>query len=121
MEALLNETGTSTALLSVALGVIVLVIADLVRVMGENNSDTGSAWEKKITSCRDRIAKAVPLTSIKIVVIAWQIVTQVNESGVGQYVGYSFSIEGSPPYVLFSYVFEDPSALGLVVFFSPKW
>ena len=71
------------ALFLVALVVIVLVIADLLRVVDDDNTDTASTWEKRLTSCRDRITNTVPLTSIKIVVVVWQIVTQVNEGAMG--------------------------------------
>lgn len=78
-----DETGASVAVFLVALVGTALVIADLVRVVDENKTDTASAWGKRLTSCRDRIVKAVPLTSIKIVLVAWQIVTQVSEGGGG--------------------------------------
>ncbi|CBJ28094.1 probable extracellular nuclease (ISS) [Ectocarpus siliculosus] len=35
-------------------------------------------WGKRLTSCRERITNVVPLTSIKIVLVAWQIVTQFS-------------------------------------------
>ncbi|CAM9767494.1 unnamed protein product, partial [Scytosiphon promiscuus] len=53
-------------------------IVDLVQVVDEDGAETATSWEKKITSCRHRIANVVPLTSIKIVVVAWQIVTQFS-------------------------------------------
>ncbi|CAN0093601.1 unnamed protein product, partial [Hapterophycus canaliculatus] len=70
--------GASVAVLVVALVVIALVIVDLVRVVDEDNTDTAPTWKKKLASCRDRVANAVPLTSIKIVLVAWQIVTQFS-------------------------------------------
>lgn len=73
------DAGTSIALLLVALVIVALVIVDLIQVVDDNNAGAASKWEKKCTSCRDRIVNVVPLTSIKIVVVAWQIVTQVNE------------------------------------------
>ena len=57
--------------------VVTLVIADLVAV--EDGPDkTASSWNRKVHSCRNRIVEAVPLTSIKIVLVAWQILTQVR-------------------------------------------
>lgn len=73
-----DDTGISIALLLVALLFIGLVVADLVRVLDGGEGGTTSTWQKRITSYRDQIAKAVPLTSIKIVLVAWQIVTQVK-------------------------------------------
>ncbi|CAM9198462.1 unnamed protein product [Ectocarpus sp. 12 AP-2014] len=70
--------GVSVVLCVVALAVIALVIADLVRVVEENSTKTASQWEQRMTSFRDRMVDVVPLTSIKIVVVAWQIVTQFS-------------------------------------------
>ncbi|CAM9404595.1 unnamed protein product, partial [Ectocarpus sp. 12 AP-2014] len=79
-QNLRSAIGTSVALFFVGLVLVALVVADLVRVIdeNENKTDTGSTWGKKMTSCRDRIVNAVPLTSIKIVLVAWQIVTQFS-------------------------------------------
>ncbi|CAN0014564.1 unnamed protein product [Scytosiphon promiscuus] len=77
-ENLQSAIGTSVALFFVALVVLGLVIADLVRVVDELKPDTTSSCGMKLTYCRDRVVKAVPLTSIKIVVVAWQIVTQFS-------------------------------------------
>lgn len=82
-RGVVDDTGASTAVFFVALVGIALVVADLVRVVDESKTDTASTWKKRLTSCRDRIANAVPLTSIKIVLVAWQIVTQVSEGQAG--------------------------------------
>ncbi|CAN0101450.1 unnamed protein product, partial [Sphacelaria rigidula] len=66
------------AIFLASLIVIALVIADLIRVVDGNITDTASTLEKRLTYCRDRIANIVPLTSIKIVVVVWQIVTQFS-------------------------------------------
>lgn len=73
--ALSHETATATAVLVLALVFVALAITDLVRVMDEVNG--ASSWNKRVFSCRDRIVKAVPLTAIKILLVSWQIVTQV--------------------------------------------
>lgn len=65
-----------------ALVAIALMVADLIRVVDENNTDTAFVWENRLTSLRDWVANIVPLTSIKIVVVVWQIVTQVNAAAV---------------------------------------
>lgn len=67
------------ALFLVVLVVVVLVIVDLIRVVNQDNTDTTSTWDRRFASCRARIADIVPLTSIKILVVAWQIISQVND------------------------------------------
>lgn len=75
-------TGTSIALFLVALILILLLIADLIRVVGEDDLDGAtSTWDKRFASCRAQIADIIPLASIKILVVAWQIVTQVSDRG----------------------------------------
>lgn len=47
----------------------------------EDDRDATSSygkWGRRICSCRDRVARVAPLNSIKIVLVAWQIVTQVR-------------------------------------------
>ncbi|CAN0297003.1 unnamed protein product [Pylaiella littoralis] len=73
-----SAIGVSIALFLVALGAIVFVIVDLVHGVDEHDNGTARVWRKKLTSWRDRVAKAVPLTSIKIVIVAWQIITQFS-------------------------------------------
>lgn len=55
--------------------VIALAIADLVTVVEQD--DTASSWENRLQSYRNRLVEAIPLTAIKIVLVAWQIITQV--------------------------------------------
>ncbi|CAM9729174.1 unnamed protein product, partial [Pylaiella littoralis] len=73
-----SAIGVFMALFLLALGATVLVIADLVRVLDENDNDRAFAWEKRLASCREKVVAALPLTSIKIVVVAWQIITQFS-------------------------------------------
>lgn len=87
----LIETGVSIALFLVALGAIVFVIVDLVHGVDEHDNGTARVWRNKLTSWRDRVAKPVPLTSIKIVIVAWQIITQVNDV-----FGTFLFVKGSP-------------------------
>lgn len=63
-------------LLVLALLVAAVVIADLVDVV-EEQENTSSSWNRRVHSCRNRIVETVPLTAIKIVLVAWQILTQV--------------------------------------------
>lgn len=67
-------------MLVLALLFVALAIADLVRVSDEIND--ASSWNKRVFTCRDRIIKAVPLTAIKIVLVSWQIVTQVRKTNI---------------------------------------
>ena len=77
---LLAETATTVAILIVAVLVVAVVIADLVTVVAVEDQDnaTPTTWKSRIHSCRSRIIEAVPLTAIKIVLVAWQIITQVR-------------------------------------------
>ena len=70
------ETATAAAILVVAVMATAFAILDLVAVVDEQ-TDTGPTWNNRVRSCRTRIAEAVPLTSIKIILVAWQIITQV--------------------------------------------
>lgn len=63
-----------------ALLLVALAIADLVRVIDEDA--TTASWKGRIIAYRDRILQAVPLTAIKIVVVSWQIVTQARSARV---------------------------------------
>lgn len=74
---ILDATAATAAVLVVAVLLVALAIADLVRVVDED-ATTASSWKTRIVSCRDRILQAVPLTAIKIVLVAWQIVTQAR-------------------------------------------
>lgn len=81
MALRLNGTGIAIDFLLVVSGGVALVITDLVRVVDDDDTGTGSTCGKKLNSLRDRIANGIPLTSIKIVLVAWQIVSQVKELG----------------------------------------
>lgn len=73
--------GIGAAILIVGVFVLVMVLSALVRVEAcseqESKNAITSKWEQKINSCRSSIAKAIPLTAIKVVLVVWQIVTQV--------------------------------------------
>lgn len=79
---MVDKAGISSAILAVALVGLAFVVVDLIRVVDEHNVGTTSKRAKRLTSCRDRIVDAVPLTSIKVVLVAWQIVTQVGKDVV---------------------------------------
>lgn len=60
-----------------------MMITDLIQA-GDYDKEDGEGrqwaranWKQQVISSRDCLVKAVPLTAIKIVVVVWQIVTQV--------------------------------------------
>lgn len=63
--------------------VVIIIILDLVGVEGagtmdvENSHGTQEMKRRRFSSCRHIAMKAIPLTAIKIVVVVWQIITQV--------------------------------------------
>ncbi len=63
-------------MLGLALLLVGLAIADLVAVVNVQDK-ADSSWKERMRSCRNRIVAAVPLTPFKIVLVAWQILTQV--------------------------------------------
>lgn len=67
---------TAVAILVAVLLVIALAISELVAVVHEQ-TNTEPSWKIRVYSCRTRIVDAVPLTAIKIILVAWQIMTQV--------------------------------------------
>lgn len=78
-SALVVETATAVAMLILAILLVSVAIADLVAVVVvEDQDNRASSWKSRIQSCRSRIVEAVPLTAIKIVLVAWQIITQVR-------------------------------------------
>lgn len=77
---LFSIAGAAVVLLLVALLLVVLTVVDLVKVVPDNNNNAsphGGKWQSKLSSCRDRIWRAVPLTAIKTILVVWQVVTQV--------------------------------------------
>lgn len=69
-------------MLVVVLLAVVLIVVDLVRVVdqGHGGGQGGGVlgnWERKFQNARALVAKIIPLTALKMVVVVWQIVTQV--------------------------------------------
>eukprot|EP00903_Cladosiphon_okamuranus_P016944 g15619.t1 len=69
-----GSVATAVTVLVVVVLVIALAIADLVAVVEQD--DTASSWANRLKSYRNRLVEAIPLTAIKIVLVAWQIITQ---------------------------------------------
>lgn len=81
LRCFFNTTAATAVVFVVAVLVVTLAIADLVRVVDEDGAAAPS-WKTRMVSCRDRILRAVPLTAIKIVLVSWQIVTQARRARV---------------------------------------
>lgn len=62
-------------LLLLAVGVV--VVWDLTGVRGQSDQRGGKFWER-IAFFRHRFVEALPMASVKILVVIWQIVTQVR-------------------------------------------
>lgn len=72
--------GLVTAGLVLAVLMIVLV---MVHVIKEGEGGAGAACPQPVMSCHRWLARALPLSAIKIVVVVLQIVTQVGVVVVG--------------------------------------
>lgn len=57
---------------------MVLVIVDLLRVVDESPGPDGKRSKMDCWSTIPSVADSIPLTAIKIVVVVWQVVTQVK-------------------------------------------
>lgn len=63
----------------VALLAAAFLVAKLVSVVKTGPPECAqSRWQKKCSEWQARMKKIVPLTAVKIVVVVWQIVTQVG-------------------------------------------
>ena len=62
--------------------VVSLGVAYLVGVVDPPISERSGMWERRILNFRDGLVRAIPLTAIKIVLVSWQIITQVKFVGV---------------------------------------
>ena len=52
--------------------------AYLVGVVDRPVSERSGMWERRVLNFRDGLVRAIPLTAIKIVLVSWQIITQVQ-------------------------------------------
>lgn len=69
-----------TAIAMVALVAVTFLVANLVSVVDTGPPDEAKAqsrWQQRCSLWQARMRKTVPLTAVKIVVVVWQIVTQV--------------------------------------------
>ena len=65
-------------MLVVAMVVVAMGLAHLVGVVDRPISERSGMWERRVLNFRDGLVRAIPLTAIKIVLVTWQIITQVN-------------------------------------------
>ncbi|CAM9863984.1 unnamed protein product [Ascophyllum nodosum] len=70
--------GGAVAVSVVAIVVVALGVAYLVGVVDRPISERSVMWERRILNFRDGLVRAIPLTAIKIVLVAWQIITQFS-------------------------------------------
>ena len=70
--------GGAVAVLVVAMVVVALGVAYLVGVVDRPISERSGVWERRILNFRDGLVRAIPLTATKIVLVSWQIITQVK-------------------------------------------
>ena len=70
--------GGALAVLVVVMFVVVFGVAFLVAVIDRPTSGRNGKWERRVSNLRNGLVRAIPLTAIKIVVVSWQIITQVK-------------------------------------------
>lgn len=67
-----------TVALIVALIVVTVVIEDLLRVVDRSLGGHGDSREIWCMSSMGRLVDGIPMTAVRIVVVVWQIVSQVS-------------------------------------------
>lgn len=81
------SAGIAVAGTVIILLIVFFIVSDLMQAVGGEGADALSSggagrfdtpWKGVLFSCRNYIVNAVPLTAVKIVVVVWQIVTQVT-------------------------------------------
>lgn len=74
-----SAVGLAAAVLVVVLLVVAVVATDLVRVVdGDGSNNDARTLKGRLSRFHAFIVNAFPLTTVKIVVVAWQIITQVR-------------------------------------------
>lgn len=68
----------SAIVLSALVVVVCFIVADLVQVIDpEPTPETKASWRRRLSAWRVRVVKKFPRTAVKIVLVVWQIITQV--------------------------------------------
>ena len=62
--------------------VVSLVVAHLVGAVDRPISERSGKWKRRVLNFRDGLVRAIPLPAIKIVLVSWQIITQVKFVGL---------------------------------------
>ena len=70
--------GGAVVVLVVVMFVVVFGVSSLVGVIDRPISERSGKWERRISNFRNGLVRAIPLTAIKIVLVSWQIITQVK-------------------------------------------
>lgn len=81
-----TAVGITSAIAVVALVAMALLVAKLVSIVesgGEAGKNAklrngGGGWQQRLSKLQARVKKMVSLSAVKIVVVVWQIVTQVG-------------------------------------------
>ena len=58
--------------------VVVFGVAYLVGVEDRPTSERGGMWRRRVFNFRGELVRIIPFTAITIVLVSWQIITQVN-------------------------------------------
>ena len=74
--------GGAVAVLVVTMIVVALGVAYLVEVADRTISERSGMWERRVLNFRDGLVRPIPLTAIKIMLISWQIITEVKFDGL---------------------------------------
>ncbi|CAN0364157.1 unnamed protein product [Ascophyllum nodosum] len=70
--------GKAIAVLVIVMFVVALGVTYLVDVVDQPISERRGRWERRVSSFRDGLVRAIPLTAIKIVLVCWQIISQFS-------------------------------------------
>ena len=65
-------------MLVVGMVVVSVGVAYLIGIVDRPISERSGMWERRVLNFRDGLVRAIPLTAIKIVLVSWQIITQVK-------------------------------------------
>lgn len=57
---------------------VIFVVEDLLQVVDQSIEEGKLSWQAKWWASVRRLADAVPMTPIKIILVVWQIVSQVS-------------------------------------------
>lgn len=83
--SMIPAIGTVIVMLLVILLMVAVTLSDLVQVMGDDEemgtneeARAGGSGKHVLVSCQAFVVKVFPVAAVKIVVVVWQIMTQVR-------------------------------------------